>query len=35
MRGLRTFIILLLIAIPLGWFVYRDSQRPAGDGEAK
>lgn len=35
MRGLRTFIVLLLIAVPLGYFVYRDSQRPAGDDEAK
>ena len=35
MRGLRTFIILLLIAVPLGWFAYKESQRPAGDDEAK
>jgi hypothetical protein len=35
MRGLRTFIILLVIAIPLGYFVYRDAQRPAGSDEPK
>jgi hypothetical protein len=36
MRGIRSFILLLLIALPLGWFAYRDSRRPAGDdGPAK
>src|SRR5918999_4539558 len=35
MRGLRSFIVLLVIAIPLGWYAYRDSQRPAGDDEPK
>jgi hypothetical protein len=35
MRGLRTFILLLVVAIPLGWYAYRDSQRPAGDDEPK
>lgn len=31
MRGLRSLIILIVIAIPLGWFAWRESQRPAGD----
>jgi Domain of unknown function (DUF4340) len=35
MRGVRSLIVLLVIAIPLGWFVYRDSQRPAGSDEPK
>src|SRR5688572_14462468 len=35
MRGPRSLLILLLIAIPLGWFTYKDSQRPAGDDEPK
>ena len=35
MRGLRSFILLILIAIPLGWFVYRDYQKPPGDDEPK
>ena len=35
MRGLRSFILLLVIAIPLGWYAYRDSQRPAGDDDPK
>jgi hypothetical protein len=35
MRGLRSFIVLLLIAIPLGWYAYRDSQRPLGDDAPK
>ena len=35
MRGLRTFILLLIVAIPLGWYAYRDAQRPAGDDEPK
>jgi hypothetical protein len=35
MRGVRSLIILLVIAIPLGWFAWRDSQRPADDGPAR
>ena len=35
MRGLRSLIILLVIAIPLGWYTYKDSQRPAGDDGPK
>src|SRR5687767_2590682 len=36
MRGLRSLILLLVIALPLGWFAYRDYQRPAGgDGPKK
>ena len=35
MRGVRSLIVLMLIAIPLGWFAYRDWQRPAGDDESK
>lgn len=31
MRGLRSLIVLVLIAIPIGWFTWRESQRPAGD----
>ena len=31
MRGLRSLILLLVIAIPLGWYTWRDSQRPAAD----
>ena len=31
MRGLRSLLLLVIIAIPLGWYVYRDMQRPAGD----
>ena len=31
MRGLRSLILLILIAIPLGWFAYRDWQKPAGE----
>jgi hypothetical protein len=31
MRGLRTFIVLLVVAMALGYFVYRDSQRPPAD----
>lgn len=30
MRGVRSLLILLAIAIALGWFAYRDSQRPPG-----
>lgn len=29
MRGLRSFIVLLVIAAALGWYTYRDSTRPA------
>ena len=35
MRGLRTFIILLVVAIPLGYLVYRDTQSTPGDDEPK
>ena len=35
MRGLRSLIVLLVIAIPLGWFAWRESQRPAGDDDAR
>ena len=35
MRGLRSLIILLVIAIPLGWYVYKDSQRPPGGDAPK
>lgn len=36
MRGLRSLLILLVIAIALGWFAYRDSQRaPGTDGPAR
>lgn len=35
MRGLRTFILLVVIAIPLGWFVYRDYNKPAGEDGPK
>src|SRR5687767_6631359 len=31
MRGVRSLLVLVVIAIPLGYLVYRDSQRPAGD----
>ena len=34
MRGLR-FLILLLIAIPLGWYAYRDSKKGAVDDTPK
>jgi hypothetical protein len=34
MRGVR-FLILLLIAIPLGWYAYRDSKKGAIDDTAK
>ena len=33
MRGLRSLIVLVLIAIPVGWFAYRESQRTPGDDE--
>ena len=35
MRGLRSLIVLLVIALPLGWYAYRDSTRPADSGEPK
>ena len=35
MRGLRSLILLIVIAIPLGWFAYRDSQKPADEGPKK
>ena len=35
MRGLRSLIILLVIAIPLGWYTYRDSTKPADSGAPK
>src|SRR4029450_406285 len=35
MRGVRSLILLLVIALPLGWFAYRDYQRPAGDDGPK
>jgi hypothetical protein len=31
MRGLRSLILLLVIAIPLGWYTWRDSHRAASD----
>src|SRR5215204_5687248 len=35
MRGLRSLIVLLVIAIPLGWYVYRDSTKPPDSDEPK
>jgi hypothetical protein len=35
MRGLRSLIVLLVIAVPLDWYAYRDSSKPADSGEAK
>jgi hypothetical protein len=35
MRGVRSLLVLLVIAIALGWYAYRDSQRPAGDDDPK
>jgi hypothetical protein len=35
MRGLRSFIVLLFVAIALGVWVYRDYQRPAADDGPK
>ena len=35
MRGLRSLIVLLVIAIPLGWYAYRDSTKPADSGAPK
>lgn len=30
MRGVRSLLVLLAIAVALGWYAWRDSQRPAG-----
>ena len=36
MRGVRSLILLLLIAIPIGWLAYRDYRNPStGDGPEK
>lgn len=35
MRGLRSLIVLLIVAAGLGWFTYREYRKPAGDGEPK
>ena len=35
MRGVRSLILLILIAIPLGWIAYRDWQKPAGEDGPK
>ena len=36
MRGVRSLLVLLVLAIALGWLAYRDYQRPAGqDGPAR
>jgi hypothetical protein len=35
MRGLRSLILLVVIALPVGWFAYRDYRRPAGDDGPK
>jgi hypothetical protein len=35
MRGLRSLILLIVIALPLSWFAYRDYQKPAGDDGPK
>src|SRR4029450_10718440 len=35
MRGVRSLILLLVIAVPLGWYAYRDYQKPAGDDGPK
>src|SRR5215204_1002632 len=35
MRGLRSLIVLLVVALPLGWYVYRDSTKPADSGDPK
>jgi uncharacterized protein DUF4340 len=35
MRGLRSLILLIVVALPLGWFAYRDYQKPAGDDGPK
>ena len=35
MRGLRSLLVLVVIAAALGWYAYRDSQRPAGEDGPK
>ena len=35
MRGVRSLILLVVIAIPLGWYAYRDFQKPAGEDGPK
>ena len=35
MRGVRSLILLLVIALPLGWYAYRDYQKPASDDGPK
>ena len=35
MRGLRSFIVLLVIAIPLGWYAYRESKKGPVDDSPK
>src|SRR3954468_23198248 len=35
MRGLRSLLLLIVIAIPLGWYAYRDSKKPADSNEPK
>jgi hypothetical protein len=35
MRGVRSFIVLLLIAIPLGWYAYRESKKGPVDDSPK
>jgi hypothetical protein len=35
MRGVRSLIVLILIAIPVGWFTYRESTREPGADEPK
>jgi hypothetical protein len=35
MRGVRSLILLVVIAIPLGWYAYRDYQKPAADDGPK
>src|SRR5688572_22458844 len=35
MRGLRSLLVLVVIAAALGWYTYRDSQRPVGDDGPK
>lgn len=35
MRGVRSFIVLLVIAIPLGWYAYRESQKGPVDDSPK
>src|SRR5690348_16857602 len=35
MRGLRSLIVLVVIAAALGWYVYRDATREAVDDEPR